>query len=99
MHIRKDQAGSGEHGSESSKQQPASSGGRRPQAPITASYLERASVVERAVRPCLLFAACLVLVSHAMPPAPAFDIESRVRYGETDRMGIVYHAEYLAWCE
>lgn len=30
---------------------------------------------------------------------PPFDIEFRVRYGETDRMGVVYHAEYLAWCE
>jgi acyl-CoA thioester hydrolase len=28
-----------------------------------------------------------------------FDIEFRVRYGETDQMGVVYHAEYLAWCE
>lgn len=27
------------------------------------------------------------------------EIEFRVRYGETDQMGIVYHAEYLAWCE
>lgn len=26
-------------------------------------------------------------------------IELRVRYGETDRMGVVYHAEYLVWCE
>jgi acyl-CoA thioester hydrolase len=23
----------------------------------------------------------------------------RVRYAETDRMGVVYHANYLAWCE
>lgn len=23
----------------------------------------------------------------------------RVRYGETDQMGVVYHAEYLVWCE
>jgi acyl-CoA thioester hydrolase len=22
-----------------------------------------------------------------------------VRYGETDQMGLVYHAEYLVWCE
>jgi acyl-CoA thioester hydrolase len=29
----------------------------------------------------------------------AHDIELRVRYGETDRMGVVYHAEYLVWCE
>lgn len=27
------------------------------------------------------------------------DIEFRVRYGETDQMGVVYHAEYLVWCE
>lgn len=26
-------------------------------------------------------------------------IEFRVRYGETDQMGVVYHAEYLVWCE
>jgi acyl-CoA thioester hydrolase len=31
--------------------------------------------------------------------ARQFDIEIRVRYGETDQMGVVYHAEYLAWCE
>jgi acyl-CoA thioester hydrolase len=23
----------------------------------------------------------------------------RVRYGETDQMGVAYHAHYLAWCE
>jgi acyl-CoA thioester hydrolase len=26
-------------------------------------------------------------------------IELRVRYAETDRMGIVYYANYLIWCE
>jgi acyl-CoA thioester hydrolase len=26
-------------------------------------------------------------------------IELRVRYAETDQMGVVYHANYLAWCE
>lgn len=25
--------------------------------------------------------------------------ELRVRYGETDQMGVVYHAEYLVYCE
>jgi acyl-CoA thioester hydrolase len=25
--------------------------------------------------------------------------ELRVRYAETDSMGVVYHANYLAWCE
>ncbi len=26
-------------------------------------------------------------------------IELRVRYSETDQMGIVYHVHYLVWCE
>ena len=30
---------------------------------------------------------------------PHLDVEFRVRYGETDQMRIVYHAEYLVWCE
>lgn len=28
-----------------------------------------------------------------------FVSEFRVRYSETDQMGVVYHAEYLVWCE
>lgn len=28
-----------------------------------------------------------------------FTTEVRVRYGETDQMGVVYHAEYLVYCE
>jgi acyl-CoA thioester hydrolase len=31
--------------------------------------------------------------------APPFAVEFRVRYAETDQMGVVYHAEYLVWCE
>jgi acyl-CoA thioester hydrolase len=31
--------------------------------------------------------------------APPFSVEFRVRYAETDQMGVVYHAEYLVWCE
>ena len=26
-------------------------------------------------------------------------VETRVRYGETDQMGVGYHAHYLVWCE
>lgn len=26
-------------------------------------------------------------------------VELRVRYAETDRMGVVYYAHYLVWCE
>lgn len=27
------------------------------------------------------------------------EAEFRVRYAETDQMGVVYHANYLVWCE
>jgi acyl-CoA thioester hydrolase len=31
---------------------------------------------------------------------PLFDdVEFRVRYAETDQMGVVYHTNYLIWCE
>ena len=33
-----------------------------------------------------------------MPPR-ACTSEFRVRYAETDQMGVVYHANYLVWCE
>jgi acyl-CoA thioester hydrolase len=32
-------------------------------------------------------------------PAREAVSEVRVRYAETDQMGVVYHANYLAWCE
>ena len=32
-------------------------------------------------------------------PKPHYDVEFRVRYAETDQMGVVYHSEYLVWCE
>ena len=32
-------------------------------------------------------------------PSRTHDIELRVRYAETDQMGVVYHANYLVWCE
>ena len=39
-------------------------------------------------------------MSDAAPAAPRpHAVEFRVRYAETDRMGVVYHAEYLVWCE
>ena len=31
--------------------------------------------------------------------AVASHVEFRVRYAETDQMGVVYHAHYLVWCE
>ena len=34
-----------------------------------------------------------------MTSPPSCTVEFRVRYAETDQMGIVYHANYLPWCE
>jgi len=31
--------------------------------------------------------------------SPHHDVEFRVRYAETDQMGVVYHTNYLIWCE
>jgi acyl-CoA thioester hydrolase len=31
--------------------------------------------------------------------ASGASLEFRVRYAETDQMGVVYHANYLIWCE
>jgi acyl-CoA thioester hydrolase len=33
------------------------------------------------------------------PPAQVFDAQLRVRYAETDQMGVVYHSNYLVWFE
>lgn len=41
-------------------------------------------------------------MSDTIPPEtpwPTQEIEFRVRYAETDQMGVVYHANYLVWCE
>ena len=35
----------------------------------------------------------------AHPPRHTHSTEFRVRYAETDRMGVVYYANYLVWCE
>jgi acyl-CoA thioester hydrolase len=32
-------------------------------------------------------------------PPPFAEIRTRVRYAETDQMGVVYHANYLVWME
>lgn len=31
--------------------------------------------------------------------APVSTVEIRVRYAETDQMGVAYHSHYLVWCE
>lgn len=35
----------------------------------------------------------------APPSLPPHDVQFRVRYAETDQMGVVYHTNYLVWCE
>lgn len=35
----------------------------------------------------------------AAVPRHTHSTELRVRYAETDRMGVVYYANYLVWCE
>ena len=34
-----------------------------------------------------------------MNPASITAVELRVRYAETDQMGVAYHTHYLVWCE
>lgn len=34
-----------------------------------------------------------------MTTYPASSTEVRVRYAETDQMGVAYHTNYLVWCE
>jgi acyl-CoA thioester hydrolase len=38
-------------------------------------------------------------MSSVPPDAPSCSVEFRTRYAETDQMGIIHHANYLAWCE
>ena len=33
------------------------------------------------------------------PVAGTHEFDLRVRYAETDQMGVVYHTNYLVWCE
>lgn len=43
----------------------------------------------------------LVTVAHVpiLDPPPTCTVDLRVRYAETDQMGVVYHSNYLIWCE
>jgi acyl-CoA thioester hydrolase len=34
-----------------------------------------------------------------MTASPRTALEFRVRYAETDQMGVVYHSNYFVWCE
>lgn len=38
-------------------------------------------------------------MSHNGAPAASHESRVRVRYAETDQMGVVYHANYLVWME
>lgn len=43
--------------------------------------------------------AALTSLDHVVTNHRSQTTEFRVRYAETDRMGVVYHANYLVWCE
>lgn len=43
--------------------------------------------------------AALTSRNHVVTKHRSQSTEFRVRYAETDRMGVVYHANYLVWCE
>jgi acyl-CoA thioester hydrolase len=38
-------------------------------------------------------------VRHATSPAKSYETKLRVRYAETDQMGVVYHSNYIVWFE
>lgn len=38
-------------------------------------------------------------MSETEPPGPSAEVQIRVRYAETDQMGVVHHANYLVWFE
>jgi acyl-CoA thioester hydrolase len=50
------------------------------------------------LRRCIHRPAAIALVPILDPP-PTCTIDFRVRYAETDQMGVVYHSNYLIWCE
>ncbi len=39
------------------------------------------------------------MTPHAHPEAQASEARVRVRYAETDQMGVVYHSNYIIWFE
>jgi acyl-CoA thioester hydrolase len=41
----------------------------------------------------------MTMSEQAPNPDAVGSVELRVRYAETDQMGVVYHANYLVWCE
>ena len=57
---------------------------------------DHSQVVAASLNHVSLFA--VLNVASALPQISC-DTELRVRYAETDQMGVVYHANYLAWCE
>ena len=40
-----------------------------------------------------------IMQPESAPAVPVFEAQIRVRYAETDQMGIVYHSNYIIWFE
>lgn len=64
---------------------------------MAAVYTSRTSFTNRRCSGTFARDACLTRSRRAM--TDTHSIELRVRYAETDRMGVVYYANYLVWCE
>ena len=94
VHIGEDETGRRQHAGQSNTERKQEAGSRKRGAGGGRSGAKR--YIQRFVPP-LFSAFCFLAIR--MPDDQAHDIEFRVRYGETDRMGVVYHAEYLVWCE
>ena len=41
----------------------------------------------------------MVTQPESRPTAEVFEAQVRVRYAETDQMGVVYHSNYIIWFE
>ena len=64
---------------------------------MSAVYTPRTSFTNRSRSGTFARDACLHRARTAMTATHSTDL--RVRYAETDRMGVVYYANYLVWCE
>ena len=66
----------------------------------TREFYRRAASLYKRARSDDLRRVIATIRRRTTPAPPHFhDVEFRVRYAETDQMGVVYHANYLIWCE
>ena len=65
---------------------------------MTSITQSRIAILHFSVSPCLRVSVVKIeLMSH--PPRNSHDVLLRVRYAETDKMGVVYHSNFFVWME